>query len=176
MVVRWPWGASVPEARSEGIAELYARHVADAGRLAYFLVGDTRLAEDMVQDAFIRVFARWQHLRNPDAFWAYLCRTLVNMSRKHFRRQRVERAFLLRHGGSQDVAGDAPPDAAGRDELWRALQTLPTRQRTALVLRFFADLSESQTADLMRCSVPAVNSLVARGLVSMRSLIPAEEE
>jgi Sigma-70 region 2 len=92
---------TVAEARSRSMAALYERHARDATRLAYFLVGDLGLAEELMQDTFVRVFARLEHLRDPDTLWPYVCRTIANLSRKHFRRQRIERAFLRRLDGSE---------------------------------------------------------------------------
>src|SRR6058998_3162610 len=80
------------------LGELYLRHAHDAVRLAYLLTGDRALAEDLVQDAFVRLAGRLVHLRDPCAFDAYLRRTVVNLSRSHFRRKKVERAYLQRAG------------------------------------------------------------------------------
>jgi RNA polymerase sigma-70 factor (sigma-E family) len=156
------------------MAALYASHAPDLARLAYFLVGDRDAAEDLVQDSFMRAFGRWEHIRDPGAFWPYLCKTVANLSRKHFRRRRVERAFLAReqHYPRPD---EELPDVDTRDDLWHALRALPERQRAALVLRFYADLSEEQTSVALHCSKAAVNSLVTRGLASMRGRITAEE-
>src|SRR5207302_804336 len=67
------------------LGELYRRHAPDAARLGYLLTGDRVLAEDLVQEAFVRMFGRFRDLRNPDAFGAYLRKTVVNLSRSHFR-------------------------------------------------------------------------------------------
>src|SRR5437588_10602578 len=85
-------------ADSGRIGELYLRHADAAVRLAYLLTGDLALAEDLAQDAFVRLAGRLVHLRDPDAFSAYLRRTVVNLSRSHFRRKRVERRYLQRAG------------------------------------------------------------------------------
>src|SRR6184192_809214 len=82
------------------LGELYLRHADDAVRLAYLLTGDRDLAEDLVQDAFVRLAVRLVHLRDPDAFHAYLRRTVVNLSHSHFRRKKVERAYLERERGA----------------------------------------------------------------------------
>jgi RNA polymerase sigma factor (sigma-70 family) len=79
-----------------GLAELYERHAPAAGRLAYLLTGDRTLAEDLVQEAFVRVVGRFRHLRVPDAFEAYLRRTIVNLHTSQLRRKRIERAYLER--------------------------------------------------------------------------------
>src|SRR3989442_5482577 len=76
--------------------ELYRRHYMEMLRLAYVIVGDRTQAEDLVQEAFVRVAGRFTELRNPDAFGAYLKRTLINLCRKQFRRKRAERAHLER--------------------------------------------------------------------------------
>ena len=80
------------------LGELYVRHASDAVRLAYLLTGDRALAEDLVQDAFVKLAGRLVHLRDRGAFEAYLQRTVVNLSRSHFRRRKVERAYVEREG------------------------------------------------------------------------------
>src|SRR5947208_13489642 len=78
------------------LGELYLRHADDAVRLAYLLTGERALAEDLVQDAFVRLAGRLAHLRDPGAFHAYLRRTVVNLSNSYFRRRKVERAYVER--------------------------------------------------------------------------------
>src|SRR5438094_4098952 len=175
-IARTGGGGGGIEAKAAGrLADLYVRHLASARRLAYLVTGDRALAEDLVQDAFLRMFGRFQDLRDPGAFEAYLRRTVVNLSRKHFRRRKVERAYVQQHGGSVSV--QAPDrDVAGEQALRRALLALPLRQRTAIVLRFYEDLSERQTADLLRCRPGTVKSLVSRGMEALRSSIDSEGE
>src|SRR6266550_1806162 len=116
-------GAERDEDAEGRLGELYRRHAPDAVRLAYLLTGDRALAEDLVQDAFVRMFGRFRDLRNPDAFGAYLRRTVVNLANSHFRRLKVERAYLAREG-AQPAA--AVPEAGGtQDDMWRALLRLP---------------------------------------------------
>jgi len=160
-----------PVARAEGrrMAALYQEHAPDAARLAYLLTGDRALAEDLVHEAFVRLFGRFRDLRNPDAFRAYLRTTVVNQARSHFRRRRVERAYVEREGRAPDVA---PADPGGRDELWEALRRLQPRQRAAIVLRYYEDLTEAQTAEILGCAVGTVKSLVSRGLDRLRTEIP----
>ncbi len=150
------------------LAELYVRHVPDAVRLAYLLTGDRDLAEDLAQEAFARIAGRVVHLRHPDAFWAYLRRTVVNLSRNHFRHRAVEREYLEREAGGDEPVS-AGPDVAAHDVLRRALLALPERQRSALVLRFFEDLSEEDAATAMGIPRGTLSSLVARGLAALRA-------
>jgi RNA polymerase sigma factor (sigma-70 family) len=161
-------------ADTTGLAELYERNAPSAVRLAYLITSDRELAQDITQDAFVRVAGRFRHLRSPDAFDVYLRRTVVNLCNSHFRHQRVVRAALEREAGLATRTVE-DPDVSLRDELRGALGQLPTRQRTALVLHYFEDLSEEQLADAMRCSVSAARSLVAHGKETLRTLIGSEE-
>src|SRR5947208_10105937 len=122
--------AYVTEGEGGRLAELYVRHSAEATRLAYMLTGDRQLAEDLVQDAFVRLAGRLVHLRDPGAFDAYLRRTVVNLCNSQFRRRRVERAYLQRARGAGEMRGIPWPDrpVEDRDELWEALGRLSGRQ------------------------------------------------
>jgi RNA polymerase sigma-70 factor (sigma-E family) len=153
--------------------EMYTAHAQRAGRLAYFLVGDRGLAQDLVQEAFLKVFTRWGNLREPQSFAAYLDRTIVNLAYKTHRRRGVERRYLETQTGLGAVAPQRDYETA--DELWQQLQLLPQRQRTALVLRYYEDLSEHQAAEAMGCSEKAVASLVQRALGTLRKNSPAPE-
>ncbi len=156
------------------LAELYERHAASAVRLAYLITGDRERSRDIAQDAFVRVAGRFRHLRVPDAFDAYLRQTVVNLCTSHFRRLRVEREYLEREGVRAARASEELPDVGVRDELARALQRLPARQRAALVLRYYEDLGEAAVADALRCSVPAARSLLARGMQTLRTMVEVE--
>lgn len=150
---------------------LYTANAQRAGRLAYFLVGDRELAKDLVQEAFLKVFSRWGNLRKPQSFAAYLNRTIVNLANKTYRRREVERRYLEKQPGPETVAPERDYETA--DELWRQLQLLPKRQRTAVVLRYYEDLTDLQAAEAMGCSETAVASLVQRALGALRKNAPA---
>lgn len=151
------------------LADLYVAHAPEGIRLAFLLTGDRALAEDLVQDAFVRLIGRFGQLRSPEAFDAYLRRTVVNLSYGVFRRRRVERAFLATEARRAVSASSELPNVETADELWHQLRRVAPRQRAVLVLRYFEDLSEHQTADVLGCSVRTVKSLTARGLAAMRS-------
>jgi RNA polymerase sigma-70 factor (sigma-E family) len=166
----------LPASDTGRLGELYLRHASDAVRLAYLLTGDLGLAEDLVQDAFIRVAGRLVHLRDPSAFDAYLRRTVINLSRSTFRRRRVERAYVARERGAIGSETRWPEGSVeDRDALWRALGRLSDRQRVAIVLRFYEDLSERQVADILKCRPGTVKSLVSRGLETLRTQIEGED-
>jgi RNA polymerase sigma-70 factor (sigma-E family) len=158
------------------LGELYREHAEPALRLAYQLTGDRGLAEDLVQEAFVRVAGRFVHLRDPDAFGAYLRRAVVNLANSHFRRRRVERAYLTRAQADAAIrsVGGGPP-VEDRDELWNAMGRLPQRQRAAIVLRYYEDLSEARIAELLQCRPGTVKSLLSRGLEAMRTEIGGDE-
>ncbi len=88
----------VTQSQPGRLEDLFLRHAGAAGRLAYLLTGDRELADDLVQDAFVHLAGRFAHLRDPEAFPAYLHRTIVNLARSQFRRRRVERAYLRSQG------------------------------------------------------------------------------
>ena len=161
--------------RASPVAELYARHAPRAGRLAYVLTQDRAVAEDVAQEAFARLITRLPRLRNPDSVEAYLRRSVVNLCRKHWRRLSRERTFIRREGPSMATRTTMQPDLAGRDSLQRALDKLPYRQRAALVLRFYEDLTEGQTAKALGCAIGTVKSLVFRGLQTLREEIRDED-
>jgi RNA polymerase sigma-70 factor (sigma-E family) len=154
--------------QSRSLAELYERHADGGVRLAYILTGDAALAEDLLHEAFVKLAGRFVHLRNPAAFPSYLRRTIINLANSHFRRRRIERRALERATAS--LQPHAPEtDMGDRETLKHALLRLPPRQRAAIVLRFYEDLSERQTADVLGCPVGTVKSLVARGMLVLRN-------
>jgi RNA polymerase sigma-70 factor (sigma-E family) len=144
-------------------------------RLAFLLTGDVDLAEDLLQSAYARALPHWSRVHregNPDA---YLRQTMVNLRTSWWRRQRVAlrpgrepAPGLLGTGGEPD-----PADKVGEYQvLLAALRTLPQRQRVAVVLRHYCDLTEAQTAQTMGISVGAVKSYTSRGLAALRLVVP----
>lgn len=142
--------------------DLYRSHVQDARKVAYLSVGNAAQAEDIVQDAFVRVLGRYGELRSPSSFRSYLLRTVLSLCKNHFRRAALERDRRPLPG--QSVAVPTERD----DDLIDALRRLPHRQRAAVVLRYCEDLTENDTAEVLRTSTKAVQSLVARGLSTLR--------
>ena len=160
-VERTAWGAM--EKPSAG--ELYQQHAPAALRLAYLLTGDIDVAHDLVQDAFVKLLVRPRLLRRDEAFETYLRRTIVNLSRSRWRRLALERRQRLTQ---TPFPAQATSSYEERDVVKIALLRLPQRQRAAVVLRYFEDLSEQQTAEAMNTSVAAVKSLVQRAMAALR--------
>lgn len=143
-------------------------------RTSYLLCGGDRgAAEDLLQDVLERMFARWRRIRGaPEPYArAALANAAGNRWRRRSRRVREE---PLEHGPPVGVAG--PEDqVTDRDRVVRALGTLPPRMRAVLVLRYFDDLSEAQTAAALSCGVGTVKSQTARGLVRLRESLDVME-
>jgi len=154
------------------LEEIYVRNAAGALRLAYFLTGDREQAEDLTQEAFVRVAGRFRHLREPDDLPAYLRRTIVNLFTSQLRHKRIEREWLRRQSLRQPITTEV--EVAMRDDLWDAMALLPDRQRAAVVLRYYEDLSEEDAAQVLRCSVGALNQLVVRAKSALRQHIKRE--
>jgi len=140
-------------------ADLYAQAYPSMVRLARLLIGSPELAADMVQDAFVDVYRRWDRIVQPSA---YLRRAVVNRCRGHNRRRRVER----RHRPQPP-----PPVSLEAHELTDALSALRYRERAAIVLRFYADLPDDEIAALLGCRPGTVAALVHRGLERLRRSI-----
>ncbi|MGW0810249.1 SigE family RNA polymerase sigma factor [Nonomuraea sp. NPDC002799] len=140
-------------------------------RTAVLLTGNWHTAEDLVQSCLGRLYRVWPRLDTSSEPDAYLRRILVNTYRSWWRarwRREIPRAELP----DQLDPGDVGEAGAVAEDVRKALAKLPVRQRTALVLRFFADLPESEVAGLMGCSVGSVKTHTHRGLRAMRRLIP----
>ncbi len=146
-------------------------------RAAYLIAWDFAEAEDLVQECLLRVADRWPRVRTMEHPAAYARKVLVNLALDEGRRRTRRRAELGSSGaGPVDEREDA--DAVrvlglvetGTD-LSRALGELAPRQRAALVLRYFDDLSEAQTADVMGCSVGTVKSTTSRALERLREVV-----
>jgi RNA polymerase sigma-70 factor (sigma-E family) len=164
--------AAEPELDADqAVARLYALHHQSLVRLATLLVRDTATAEEVVQDAFVAMHDAWHRLRSPDKALAYLRQAVVNRSRSVLRHRMVVDRNL------QEAAPDMPSGEHGALELLErpagiaALRGLPQRQREALVLRFYEDLSEEEIAAAMGISRDAVKSHTARGMAVLRAAL-----
>ncbi|HEX2057870.1 MAG TPA: sigma-70 family RNA polymerase sigma factor [Actinomycetota bacterium] len=156
---------------SEKVGALYDAHIAGAVRFAYLVCGDASLAQDLAHDAFVRVTSKLGALRSQDKVAPYLRTAIVNGYRSHLRKLQRERRYLEK---AQSVRAAEQPDVAMQRDVREALQLLPPRRRAAVVLRYYEDMTEQQTADVLGCSVPAVKALVARGLDTLRGALEGE--
>jgi RNA polymerase sigma-70 factor (sigma-E family) len=139
--------------------DLFAERYQPMVRLATLLVGSEAVAEELVQDAFVRVHHKWTSVEHPTA---YLRTAVVNACRNNRRRARLERMHAR-----TALATVAPP----QEPLVDALATLNERQRVAVVLRYYEDLSEADIAVALGCRPGTVKSLLHRGLSQLREVI-----
>ncbi|MEQ1699809.1 MAG: sigma factor-like helix-turn-helix DNA-binding protein [Ilumatobacteraceae bacterium] len=146
---------TITDWRTNDLEQLYSEHSLALTRLAHVIVGSNAIAQEIVQEAFIR-FSRARDVQTPTA---YLRTIVVNLARTELRR--AARPALP---GDVVLTFDEP----AIDETWIAVQRLPEKYRTALALRFYADLSEAQMAEHLGCRPGTVKSLVHRGLDLLR--------
>ena len=138
---------------------LYADEVDAMARLAFLMVGSEEQAEELVHDAFARLYERWDRVDNPGG---YLRTCVVNACRDRLRRRSVER----RHPTASPTA-----ETSATDDLADVLAALPYKQRAAVVLRYYEDRSEADIAELLGVRPGTVKSLLHRGLASLREVI-----
>jgi RNA polymerase sigma-70 factor (sigma-E family) len=157
----------------EAVAHLFATQYRPLVRLAVLLVHDDGVAEELVQDLFVTLHQRWGRLRDPDKAVAYLRQSVVNRARSALRHRSVVDRYLRRQGppATAPSADLSVLDAETTSEVLAAVRTLPTRQREALVLRYYGDLSEAEIAETMGVSQGAVKSHTSRGLAALRKLM-----
>lgn len=129
-------------------------------RLAHLITGSNEVAEEVVQEAFLKVRAAWPRVANPGG---YVRTAVVNLARGHVRRRGLEWRHAARVPVDPVTSGD--PEV---DETWAAVCRLPERQRAVLALRFYEDLSEAQIAAVLGFRVGTVKSTLHRGLARLR--------
>jgi RNA polymerase sigma-70 factor (sigma-E family) len=162
------------EARHATVAvtDLFREHHLELVRLALVMVGDQETAEDVVQDAFERLYHGWNRLREPSSALAYARSSVINGCRSAMRRSAVARKHAPKLAGTSGtgVAGTGSADDDHAD-LADALQLLPQRQREVLVLRYYADLDVAEVAATLRIAPSAVRSTCTRGLAALARVL-----
>ncbi len=161
--------------RSQQITALYQAHALALVKLAVLMTGDQPTAEDVVQDAFLGLYRRWQTLHDADKALGYLRSSVLNGCRS------VHRVRFRRQG----IALDPPPDADSAEaeamlgeahrEVLAGLRRLPARQREAVVLRYYLDMTEEQAAQAMSVSRGTVKSATSRGIAALARLLKEED-
>jgi RNA polymerase sigma-70 factor (sigma-E family) len=165
---------AAPETVRQQVTALYRAHALGLVRLAVLMVGDQQAAEDVVQDAFLGLYRRWSALKDPDRALSYARSSVLNGCR-----------MVLRSRSSRDKITLAAPDdiesaeatallGEANREVLAALRRLPARQREAVVLRYYLDMTEDQAAQAMRVSRGTVKSATSRGLAALGRLLKEE--
>ena len=143
-------------------------------RLASLLLDDRGAAEEVVQDAFVRLQLGWDRVRDPERAPAWLRSAVLNGARSRLRHQGVRRRHLQMVPGEHESAAVGAERSDEHRRMLAALRTLPARQCEALVLKFYAELSEAETAAVMRVSTGSVKTHVHRGLAALEKLLEEE--
>jgi RNA polymerase sigma-70 factor (sigma-E family) len=153
----------------EGFEEFVGARYMDLLRIAYLLTGSAHEAEDLLQSALVKVMRRWKRIEDPVS---YLRRVMVNQHISWWRRYK-----------SHEIVTDEPPERqvsdpadriASRAQLSGVLRALSPRMRAVVVLRYLADLPETEVAAILGCSVGTVKSQASRGLARLREVIEPE--
>ena len=158
--------------RDEEFTSFVVEHGAALLRTACLVTGDRQHGEDLAQTTLAKAYGAWARVRRADEPLAYVRRILVN-THLSWRRRLLTTEQVLESVPDRGTV-DAQAAHAESDEMRRALLELSPRLRTAVVLRYFEDLSEAETARVMGCSTSTVNNHVSRGLAALRALLSPE--
>jgi RNA polymerase sigma-70 factor (sigma-E family) len=169
-------GTLMPDPRAARDADfaayLQARQ-ASVLRTAYLLTGDRHTAEDLVQTAFAKLYLSWDRVRDQGSMDGYLRRILVNENNSLWRR-----GWKKREHATDELPEPVPHvdqhDDGRSGALWDLVQTLPKKARAVLVLRYYEELSEAETAEVLGISVGTVKSQTSRALAALRERTPAD--
>lgn len=166
-------GRHLGEEHAEEFREYVAARSAWLLRTAYLLTGNHAEAEDLLQTTLAKTYLSWRRIQARGALDAYVRRVMVNTHISWWRRRKIDEY-------PADVLPDVPVDDPTlrtdlRDALWKALDRLPRRQRAAVVLRYYEDLTEPEVAQVLGVSVGTVKSTVSRAVAKLRESVEVGE-
>jgi RNA polymerase sigma-70 factor (sigma-E family) len=173
-----PRDPRTPPDPRQPVADLYAAHALGLVKLAKIMLGDQAQAEDIVQDAFLGLYRKWPGLDDRERALAYLRASVLNGCRTaHRGRARRDRALLFFTPKTENVVSAEESAVIGEAnrEVMAALRALPTRQREAVVLRYYLDLSEAQAAEAMNVARGTVKSTTSRGLANLARMLKEDQ-
>jgi RNA polymerase sigma-70 factor (sigma-E family) len=159
----------------QAVTAMYSTHYRSLVRLAALLVRDVATAEEVVQDSFVAMHTAWRRIRDNEKALSYLRQSVVNRSRSVLRHRVVVDRNAPKPAPDMPSAEQGALTLLERTAVVAALRSLPPRQREALVLRYYGDLSEAQIASAMGISRGAVKSHTARAIASLRAVLEMEK-
>ncbi len=162
--------ATVDLVVADQLGELYAAHYRDLVKLASIYVDDRESAEEVTQDAFVKLLSG-SYRMEPGKEAAYLRAAVLNGARSALRKRRVRRAHKPEPPGLVAAAEAGGVQSTEQDRILTAVRTLPERQAAVLVLRYYLDLSEAQVADTLGIAKGSVKSHTHRGLAKLAKLL-----
>lgn len=165
------WGVAVrTQDKDEEFAAYMAARQPSLLRTAYLLTGDQHTAEDLVQTALAKLYLSWDKVQRRELIDGYVRRILVNENNSLWRRSWKRREVTTEYLPDSPAPTQEADDGQG-DALWEFVQTLPKKQRAAIVLRYYEELSEAETAAILGVSVGTVKSQTSRALATMRAKV-----
>ena len=160
---------------SQAVTAIYERHALGLTRLAFLMLGDRQTAEDVVQEAFCGLYRAWDRMSDHAHALGYVRSSVLNGSRSAIRRsRRVPRAVAVEAAAAASAENTVLAGERQRETV-AALRRLPPRQREAVVLRYFADLPEQETAVAMGVSRGTVKSTTSRALAALARMLQEEK-
>jgi RNA polymerase sigma-70 factor (sigma-E family) len=152
--------------------EEFSRYVTERSgallRVAYLLTGNRADAEDLLQTALAKTYLSWNRIQDKGALDGYVRRVLVNTQTSWWRKRRVDE-YATDQLPEQAWEDSGPAEFELRSTVWNALAQLPRRQRAVVVLRYYEDLSEAETAEVMGISIGTVKSTASRAMAKLRT-------
>ncbi len=164
--------------RDRRVEALFDRNYASMCRLAYLIVGDAGVAEEIVMEALLKTWSGWSRIRDVDAAEGYLRRAVVNLCRSRIRRKVIEARVNQTAAGLEERRPPLwDPERHETSRLvWAAVTRLPPRQKTCVVLRYYEDLPEAEIAQLMGSSVGTVKSQLAKARAKLEAALRSTSE
>ena len=164
--------------RDRDVAALFDQHYDGLCRLAYVILGDAHLAEEIVMEALLKVYTGWGRIRDRSHTDAYLKRAVVNLARSKIRRKVIEARVNAQAAADEDRK---PPDwdpqrHETKREVWEAVRALPPRQRACVVLHYEQDLPDAEIAEILDCSVGTVRAQLSRARQKLQAGLMDERE
>jgi RNA polymerase sigma-70 factor (sigma-E family) len=159
--------------RDAEFSALFDRHYGPMCRLAYVILGDGAMAEEIVMEAMLKTYTGWGRIRDMDRIDAYVRRAVVNQCRSKIRRKGIEnRVNAVIHHRDETKAPDWDPERHETGRLvWEAVRGLPERQRACVILRYYEDLPEAEIAHALGCSVGTVKSQLSKSRAKLEKVL-----
>ena len=158
----------VPTDREAAVRALYEARYTELVRFATFLTGDVHAAEDLCQEAFVRIYDAWDRLVDPDGAVAYLRATVVNLTRGGHRRRLVAERKPPAQPGAAPSAEDDAMGLTNRAAVLKAVAALPSRQRACVVMRHWLRMTEGEIAHTLDLSIGSVRTHNKRGVEALQ--------
>lgn len=162
------------ETRHQQVVALYQAHALGLVKLAVLMVGDQLTAEDVVQDAFLGLYRRWSALQDREKALSYVRASVLNGCRTIHRGKYRRGHIRLEDPGHAESAEAVAMLGEAHREVLAALRQLPDRQREAVVLRYYLDMTEDQAAQAMGVSRGTVKSSTSRGIAALARMLKEE--